>query len=682
MLLGFRSTLLSSVAFSPASLFAAGEQGVWYDPSDMTTLFQDSSGTTPVTAVEQPVGLMLDKSKSGVGTNGAKRVNLLTWTEDFSNAAWTKGAATITADAVIAPNGTTTADAIFENVPNSAHFISSLNVGSSNVNNTFKFYVKANGRTAIRAYLVQTGAAGYIYSDFDLSTGSVYGSATVVGTASTPSSSIQSVGNGWYLCAVGGIAGTLATTVYVQINLLNSLPAPAGDAYPGDITKGIYIWGADLRLASEASTVPTPYQRIDASWSATMPGNHATQATPSARPVLSARVNLLTKTEEFNDAYWGTASRVTISANTADTTDPLGGNTADKMIEVAATGTHRVQPLPAGYVVTGGATQTLQSKIRFKKGTRDWVWLSISDSGGTNQCQAWYDLTNGVVGTVTNLGIATGASATITPDVNGWFICQLSGKSSTIAGDATVFYGMATGNGVNSYAGDITKHVYLWGADLRVANDTALPVYQRVDTSTSYDTTGFPMYLRFDGSDDAMATASIDFSVTNKMTVFAGVRKLSDSVSGAVVSLGTYISGNTFELQAPSSAAPTSNYLWATHGNGANITNDDFNSYRFDNVAAPITNVLTGSADRSIQNPNGVSLRNNGVTAARTATAFTGLNVSGNFDNAALTIGRRSTSPTIYLNGRLYSLIVRGAATSAADITSTETWINDKTKAY
>lgn len=45
------------------SLFANGEQGVWYDPSDLSTLFQDVSGTTPVTAVEQPVGLMLDKSK-------------------------------------------------------------------------------------------------------------------------------------------------------------------------------------------------------------------------------------------------------------------------------------------------------------------------------------------------------------------------------------------------------------------------------------------------------------------------------------------------------------------------------------------------------------------------------------------------------------------------------------------
>lgn len=51
--------------FDPRSLFTAGEQGVWYDQSDLSTLFQDSAGTTPVTAVEQPVGLMLDKSGRG-----------------------------------------------------------------------------------------------------------------------------------------------------------------------------------------------------------------------------------------------------------------------------------------------------------------------------------------------------------------------------------------------------------------------------------------------------------------------------------------------------------------------------------------------------------------------------------------------------------------------------------------
>jgi hypothetical protein len=53
------------VGFTPLDLFQSGEQGVWYDPSDLTTLFQDDAGTTPVTSDGDPVGLMLDKSGNG-----------------------------------------------------------------------------------------------------------------------------------------------------------------------------------------------------------------------------------------------------------------------------------------------------------------------------------------------------------------------------------------------------------------------------------------------------------------------------------------------------------------------------------------------------------------------------------------------------------------------------------------
>jgi hypothetical protein len=49
--------------WSPRALFLNGEQGAWYDPSDLTTLYQDAAGTTPVTADGDPVGLMLDKSQ-------------------------------------------------------------------------------------------------------------------------------------------------------------------------------------------------------------------------------------------------------------------------------------------------------------------------------------------------------------------------------------------------------------------------------------------------------------------------------------------------------------------------------------------------------------------------------------------------------------------------------------------
>ena len=45
-----------------AKLFANNEQGFFYDPNDLSTMFQDSAGTVPVTGAGQSVGLILDKS--------------------------------------------------------------------------------------------------------------------------------------------------------------------------------------------------------------------------------------------------------------------------------------------------------------------------------------------------------------------------------------------------------------------------------------------------------------------------------------------------------------------------------------------------------------------------------------------------------------------------------------------
>ena len=46
---------------APALLFANGEQGAWYDPSDLSTMSQDSAGTIAA-AVDSPVGRIADKS--------------------------------------------------------------------------------------------------------------------------------------------------------------------------------------------------------------------------------------------------------------------------------------------------------------------------------------------------------------------------------------------------------------------------------------------------------------------------------------------------------------------------------------------------------------------------------------------------------------------------------------------
>jgi hypothetical protein len=54
--------MYSMNTFDPATLFASGEKGVWFDANDLSTLFQDAAGTIPVTTVGQKVGKWLDKS--------------------------------------------------------------------------------------------------------------------------------------------------------------------------------------------------------------------------------------------------------------------------------------------------------------------------------------------------------------------------------------------------------------------------------------------------------------------------------------------------------------------------------------------------------------------------------------------------------------------------------------------
>ena len=57
-ILGYASNFTQQIQ----KLFANGEQGFFYDPDDLSTMFQDAAGTVPVTAAGQPVGLIRDKS--------------------------------------------------------------------------------------------------------------------------------------------------------------------------------------------------------------------------------------------------------------------------------------------------------------------------------------------------------------------------------------------------------------------------------------------------------------------------------------------------------------------------------------------------------------------------------------------------------------------------------------------
>jgi hypothetical protein len=65
----------SGGTWSPSALFASSEVGVWYDPSDFDTMWKDTAGTTPVTAVDDLVARIDDKSGNGFHATQATEAN-------------------------------------------------------------------------------------------------------------------------------------------------------------------------------------------------------------------------------------------------------------------------------------------------------------------------------------------------------------------------------------------------------------------------------------------------------------------------------------------------------------------------------------------------------------------------------------------------------------------------------
>jgi len=176
-------------------------------------------------------------------------------------------------------------------------------------------------------------------------------------------------------------------------------------------------------------------------------------------------------------------------------------------------------------------------------------------------------------------------------------------------------------------------------------------------------------YLSFDGTDDGMATPSINFTGTDKMTVWTGVRKLSDAAIGTVVELSANQNTNpgVFALFAP--LAPASpDFSWISKGTTARTAASASN-------AAPITVVATGIGDIGADIAR---LRLNGGAKVAESLLDQG---TGNFGNYPIYIGRRAGS-SLPFNGRIYQLIIRGAESNAGQIAATEAWCNSKTRAY
>lgn len=183
-------------------------------------------------------------------------------------------------------------------------------------------------------------------------------------------------------------------------------------------------------------------------------------------------------------------------------------------------------------------------------------------------------------------------------------------------------------------------------------------------------------FLLFDGLDDFLVTSAINFTVTDKLSVFAGVRKLSDAAHGVIVELSTSYATNagSFLHSASATYAGALGGYYRAGSRGDAVAAADQNAVTTNTYPAPITNVHAITHDIA---GDSTAFRINGVLAV-SAVGNKGL---GTFGNYPLYIGRRAGT-TVPLNGRIYSLVVRGAMSSASEIASAELFVNNKTGAY
>ena len=152
------------------------------------------------------------------------RTNLVQYSEDFSNAAWTKSNSSITSNSVISPDGTLNADKLV--VSTSSGYISGTFISSGNTDVTVSFFVKSD--TLSNFNFTEAFYFGTI-TNFDLSNGT------------TDNGKIENYGNGWYRCS--------KTYTYASGQQIVAIQIKTG------ATGSLYIFGGQY----EEGSYPTSY---------------------------------------------------------------------------------------------------------------------------------------------------------------------------------------------------------------------------------------------------------------------------------------------------------------------------------------------------------------------------------------------------------------------------------------
>lgn len=394
-------------------------------------------------------------------------------------------------------------------------------------------------------------------------------------------------------------------------------------------------WSLFIGAAAQTSSVGFSYF-LDNITVREIPGNPLVSPSAGNGPVATARVNLLQRTEEFDNAAWSkSGSTVTQNAGTA----PGGALTADKLVESTNNGAHQVSQT---VTMPSGATRFT---VRAKAAERSVLDIELTDNTTGSIGYRFNLLAVSAVVTGSGSGSSwTSVSGSIQSLGDGWCLCTIIGTRG--AGTQTVPV-MRINNGSSaSYLGDGTSGILVWGADLRLSvyDSLNLPAYQRVGDGSAgvfdYDWQGFPVRLvRGAANRGLMTLGTLDLTGTDAVNAGMWVVKTSDAAAAALMDLSNNpnSTNGSLTILAPSAAAPS--YGWYSRGTTqAGVAPTGF--------AAPHMAALLG--DAKISTPL-ARLTVNGTVAAQTS----GTQGTGNYGNHRLYEGGRSldSSPSLSFTG-------------------------------
>jgi hypothetical protein len=368
--------------------------------------------------------------------------NLLERSQEFDNAYWLKLNSTVTANAATAPDGTSTAEKIFETTDNTAHNIA-VDANKITITNgqTYACSVFAKAAEVTLLQLTLGASASQAYANFDLSAGAVVGSG-----GSPVSTSIVDVGGGWYRCILVATSVVTTTSGGILFGPTNSSSSTRRAAYVGNASNGVLVWGAQLEQRSAASAyTPTttapitnyiPALQSAASGVARFEHNPVTGESLGLE-IEEQRTNLRTYSDDFSNAAWS-KDNVTIASNTIIAPD--GTLIGDAIVENTANSSHSIS---GSTTVTAGLhTVTLYAKA----------------AGRTR-----FRIREGTTGGFADFNLASPSSNMVSVG-NGWFRCSVSLTPASTNFILQVYVADASNN--LTYTGNGFSGIYIWGAQL------------------------------------------------------------------------------------------------------------------------------------------------------------------------------------------------------------------------